>query len=374
MKKLLYVGVDVHKNSIDITLAEEGTGEVRHYGKISGAVGALDTVIRKLTATGHQPCFAYEAGPGGFCVYRHLQKQGLACMVVAPSLIPKQAGNKIKTDRRDSIMLARLFRAGELTSIRVPDEEDEAVRDLFRSRGDAKGVERKTRQQLQAFLLRNGKVFPGRTTWSKTHYKWLSELSLESPIQQIVLQEYVDGEKQAGDRVKRISDQIVNAIPTWKRAQEVKVYQAFRGVSLLTAVGIAAEVGDMQRFKGAKHFMAFLGLVPSEHSSGASVRRGGITKAGNSNVRRLLIEAAWSYRLKARKSPLLLKRQQNLPDDVLALSWKAQLRLCGRYQRLSAKGKCKQKVVASVARELAGFLWAVGKCVVPVVNTEYCHC
>lgn len=373
MKKILYVGMDVHKNSIDIALAEEGTAEVRHYGKISGAPGTLDLVIRKLMATGLQPCFAYEAGPGGFCVYRHLQKQGLACMVAAPSLIPRQAGNKIKTDRRDSIMLARLFRAGELTSIRIPDEEDEAVRDLFRSRGDAKGIERKARQQLQSFLLRIGKIYPGRTTWSKMHHRWLAEISLDSPVQQIVLQEYIDAEKSAGDRVKRLSEQIANAVPTWKRAQEVKIYQAFRGVSLLTAVGIAAEVGDMQRFKAAKNFMAFLGLVPSENSSGASVRRGSITKTGNSNVRRLLIEAAWSYRLKARKTLPLVRRQLGLPDEVVALSWKAQLRLCGRFQRLSAKGKCKQKVITSVARELAGFLWAVGRNVVPVLNEEYCH-
>lgn len=368
MKKILYVGMDVHKDSINIALAEEGMGEIRHYGKILGTVSALDSVIRKLMATGCQPCFAYEAGPTGYCIYRHLQKQGFACIVVAPSLIPKNSGNRIKTDQRDAMMLARLFRAGELTSIRVPDEEDEAMRDLFRSRGDAKGIERKARQQLQAFLLRIGRIFPGRTTWSKMHYRWLSELSLDNPIQQVVLQEYIDAERQAGERVKRLSDQIVSAAYNWKRGQEVKSYQAFRGVSLLTAFGIAAEVGDMQRFNGAKHFMAFLGLVPSENSSGATVRRGGITKTGNSHVRRLLIEAAWSYRLKARKTHALLKRQQDLPDAVLTLSWKAQLRLCGRYQRLSSKGKCIQKVITSVARELAGFLWAAGRCIDPVLN------
>ena len=372
MKKILYVGMDVHKNSIDIALAEEGAGEVRHYGKVSGAVASLDPVIRRLLATGHQPCFVYEAGPGGFCVYRHLQKQGLACVVVAPSMIPRQAGNRIKTDRRDAIMLARLFRAGELTSIRVPDEEDEAVRDLFRARGDAKGMERKARQQLSAFLLRIGKIFPGRTTWSKTHYKWLAELNVGSPIQQIVLQEYVDAERQAGERVKRLSDQIVKAVPTWKRAREVGAYQSFRGISLLTAVGIAAEIGDMHRFKGAPQLMAYLGLVPSENSSGGSVRRGRITKTGNSHVRRLLVEAAWSYRLKARKTSCLLKRQKDLPENVTELSWKAQVRLCGRYQRLVAKGKCKQQVVASVARELAGFIWAVGRNVDTTLNEEHC--
>lgn len=224
------------------------------------------------------------------------------------------------------------------------------------------------------FLLWIGIIYPGRTAWSKMHYRWLAELNLDSPARQIVLQEYVDGVRQAGERVKRLSDQIVKVVPTWKRAQEVNNYQAFRGISLLAAVGIAAEVGDMKRFKGAKHFMAYLGLIPSENSSGSSVRRGRIAKTGNSNVRRLLVESAWAYRLKPRKTPPLLKRQQDFPDVVTELSWKAQLRLCGRYQRLCAKGKCKQKVVASIARELAGFIWAVGRNVDPVASEEYFYC
>ena len=353
--------MDVHSESIDIGLADEGTTEARHYGKVPGDLKSMDNVIRKLRATGSQPCFAYEAGPGGYGLYRHIQSQGLACFVIAPALIPRQAGNKIKTDRRDAVRLARLFRAGELTFIQVPDEEDEAMRDLFRARSDAKGMQHRARQQLQSFLLRQGKNFPGRTNWSKTHYRWLADLSLDSPLQQIVLQEYQDAEKQAGERIQRLSDQLFQAVPAWKRAQEVKTYQAFRGISLLTAVGIAAEIGDMNRFKNAKHFMGYLGLVPSESSSGSVVRRGGITKTGNSHARRLLIESAWSYRLKARKTNFLLKRQEVLPDEIKRMSWAAQLRLCGKYRRLSAKGKSRQKIVTSIARELSGFIWAAGR-------------
>lgn len=360
MKKVLFVGLDVHKNSINVAIAEDG-GETRHYGKIAGELKALDALARKLLSTGHEPCFAYEAGPGGFHVYRHLQKHGLACIVAAPSLIPKKAGDRIKTDQRDAMLLARLFRAGELTSIHVPDEEDEAMRDMFRARGDAKGVQRKSRQQLQAFLLRHGFIFQGSTNWSKMHYRWLNDLNVESHIRQIVLQEYLDAEKEAAERVQRITQQIVQAVPDWKRLHEVNAYKAFRGVSLLSAVGVAAEIGDMERFKNAKRLMAFVGLVPSERSSGASVRRGSITKTGNTHVRRLLVESAWSYRLKARKTGELLKRQADAPAAVQELSWKAQLRLCGRYQRLCAKGKRKQNVVVSIARELSGFIWAAGK-------------
>ena len=360
MKKVLFVGMDVHKNSINVAIAEEG-GETRHYGKIPGELKALDTLVRKLVSTGHEPCFAYEAGPGGFHVYRHLQKHGLACIVAAPSLIPKKAGDRIKTDQRDAMSLARLFRAGELTPIHVPDEEDEAMRDMFRARGDAKGVQRKSRQQLQAFLLRHGFVFHGATNWSKMHYRWLNDLNVGSHIRQIVLQEYVDAEREAGERAQRITQHITQAASDWKRRHEVNAYKSFRGVSLLTAVGIAAEVGDMDRFKNAKRFMAFVGLVPSEHSSGASVRRGPITKTGNTNVRRLFVESAWSYRLKARKTGELLKRQVDAPAAVRELSWKAQLRLCSRYQRLCGKGKRKQNVIVSIARELSGFIWAAGK-------------
>jgi len=363
MKRILFVGMDVHKNSISVGLAEEGSGEARFYGQIPAKLEAIDVVTRKLASRGNELRFAYEAGPGGFCIQRHLQSKDLHCIVAAPSLIPKKAGDRIKTDRRDAVNLARLFRAGELTAIGIPDEADEAMRDLFRSRSDAKVAQRRSRQQMQAFLLRHGVVYQGTTNWSKMHYRWLHDANMGEPLKQIVLQEYIDAERQAAERVERISQQISLALPDWRRFHEVCAYQAFRGVSWLTAVGVAAEIGDMGRFNNAKYLMAFVGLVPSERSSGDSVRRGGITKTGNTHVRRLLVESAWSYRLQARKTSLLLKRQADAPEVVRELSWKAQLRLCGKYRRLRAKGKSKQHVVTSVARELTGFLWEAGRVV-----------
>ena len=362
MMKVLYVGMDVHKDSIDIALADaDPTVEARVFGRIGGDMASLDKAIRKLKSTGCEPCFAYEAGPGGYHVYRHLQSHGLACIVVAPSLIPKRAGDKIKTDRRDSLMLARLFRAGELTSVHVPDEEDEAMRDLIRARNDAKSAETKARQRLLAFLLRYGIRYPGKTHWRPAHLRWLAELTMPLPVQQIVLQEYVDAVKEATNRVARLLNQICEVLPQWKRAPVVKAYQALRGVALLTAVSVAAEIGDMNRFESPKHLMAYLGLVPSEHSSGGTIRRGGITKTGNNLVRRLLVESAWSYRLVARKTSHLLKRQQDLTPEICDIAWKAQLRLCGRYRKLFSKGKAKQVIVTTIARELSGFMWAIGR-------------
>ena len=362
MKKILYVGMDVHKDSINIALADaDPTVEARVFGRIGGDMTSLDKAIRKLISTGCEPCFAYEAGPGGYHVYRHLQSQGLACIVVAPSLIPKRAGNKVKTDRRDSLMLARLFRAGELTSIHVPDEEDEAMRDLIRARNDAKSAETKAKQRLLAFLLRHGIRYSGKTQWRPAHMRWLAELTMPLPVQQIVLQEYVDAVKENTERVRRLLEQISEVLPQWKRAPVVKAYQALRGVALLTAVSVAAEIGDMSRFENPKHLMAYLGLVPSEHSSGGTTRRGGITKTGNNLVRRLLVESAWCYRLMARKTSILLKRQQELAPDICDIAWKAQLRLCGRYRKLLAKGKATQLIVTTIARELSGFIWAIGR-------------
>jgi len=366
-KSVLYVGLDVHKMSMNVAIAEPGAaGEIRYYGQIGGDLTALDQVTRKLQAKGAELRFVYEAGPCGYQVYRHLTAQGHHCLVAAPSLIPRRPGDRIKCDRRDALTLARLLRAGELTPVKVPDEDDEAMRDLTRAREDAVSVERRAKQRTGAFLLRHGRRYPGKTTWGRGHWRWLLQQVMEHPAQQIVLQEYLDAVRQASDRVQRLYGQIQELLPQWRRAPFVAAYQALRGVSLIVAATVVAEIGDLSRFTNPKELMAYLGLVPSEHSSGATVRRGRITKTGNGHARRVLVEAAWAYRLRARVTQPLLKRQEGLPESIRQLAWKAQLRLCARYRRLLARGKHKNTIVTAIARELAAFLWAIGQAVEPV--------
>jgi transposase len=366
-KSVLYVGLDVHKMSVDVALAEAGTGaEVRYYGRIGGDLEALDKVTRKLKAQGAELRFAYEAGPCGYQVYRHLTAQGYSCLVAAPALIPRRPGDRVKNDRRDALALARLLRAGELTPVKVPDADDEAMRDLTRAREDAISVERRAKQRTAALLLRHGRRYPGKTTWGRGYWSWLLQQVMDHPAQQIVLQEYLDAVREAGARVERLTGQIRELLPGWRRAPWVAAYQALRGVSLIVAATVVAEVGDLSRFDNPKELMAYLGLVPSEHSSGASVRRGRITKTGNGHARRVLVEAAWAYRLRARVTRPLLQRQEGLPENVRQLAWKAQLRLCARYRRFLARGKSKQTIVTAIARELAAFIWAIGRAVEPV--------
>jgi transposase len=355
-----FIGMDVHKNSIEIALAEQGRkGELRSYGKIDGTLSALDKVVRKLVSKGVRLHFVYEAGPCGYEIYRHLTAQGLDCKVVAPSRVPKQSGERIKNDRRDARKLARLHRAGELTAVYVPLAEDEAIRDLTRAREDAKSDQKKNKQRLLAFLLRHGQRFSGRTPWSQAHMRWLSDIKMPHCAQQIVLQEYIDAVSQCSQRVNRLTEQIQQLLPQWRLFAIVKALQALRGVSLIVSATTVAEIGDFNRFQNPAELMSYLGLVPSEHSSGEKTSRGSITKSGNRHVRRVLVEAAWSYRLRARISRDILKRQEGLPQKVCQIAWKAQLRLCSRYQRLWAKGKTKQLIVTAIARELCAFMWAI---------------
>ncbi|ACD94167.1 IS110 family RNA-guided transposase [Trichlorobacter lovleyi] len=367
-KCITYVGLDVHKNSIDVALADEGRDkEVRYYGTIDGSLDALDKVLRKLVSRGTELRFVYEAGPCGYDIYRHLTRKGFDCIVVAPSLIPKKSGSRIKNDRRDAEMLARLHRAGELTPVYVPRIEDEAMRDLCRARIDAKNAERKARQQLNAFLLRSGFRYSGKTLWSLAHWRWISDIHMTHSAQQITLQEYVDAVRSNTERVDRITEQICLLAAEWRLGPVVEALQALRGVSLVVASTTVAELGDLSRFDNPRHLMAYLGLVPSEHSSGESTQRGGITKTGNGHARRMLVEAAWSYRLPARVSRRLRDRQQNLPQAVWEIAWKAQLRLCARYKRLVTKGKQAQVVITAIARELSAFMWAIAQAV-PVAS------
>lgn len=354
-----FIGLDVHKNSISLAIASNGEDEVRLYGTIRNTLDAMDKVIRKLVSTGEQLRFVYEAGPCGFVLCRHLTKNGFNCVVAAPSMIPRKSGDRIKNDTRDAISLARLLRAGELIAIYVPDLEDEAIRDLSRARNDARIAARKAKQRLDGFLLRNDFIYNGKKKWIKAHFSWLAQLKMKHPAQQIAFQEYIDAINECTDRIARIDEQILKAADEWRWAPTVKALQALRGVSLLTAVNMVAEIGDFSRFQNPKELMAFLGLVPSEHSSGDRTRRGGITKTGNSHARRICVESAWAYRYQARITQLLLKRHNGLERDILQIAWKAQLRLCTRFRRLRARGKAIQVVVVAIARELVAFMWAI---------------
>lgn len=359
-KSIMYVGLDVHKNSIEVAFADAvRDSEVRSYGKIDGSLAALDKVIRKLEAKASELHFAYEAGPCGYEIYRHLSRHGYNCIVVAPSLIPRQSGKRIKTDRRDAQMLARLHRAGELTSVYVPALDDEAMRDLTRAREDAKSVERKAKQRILAFLLRHGYRYAGKTPWSRAHFRWLSTLRFPHPAQHAVLQESLDALAECTERVDRLTGQIQQLLPEWRLYPVAEALQTLRGVSLVVATTTLAELGDLKRFTSPVELMSYLGLVPSEHSSGEKAKRGSITKTGNGHVRRVLVEAAWAYRLPARISAKLHVRQEGIPQKICAISWQAQLRLCHRYKRMLANGKAHPLIITAIARELCGFMWAI---------------
>ncbi len=298
MKKLsMHVGLDVHKDSIEISTAEQGReGEVRRFGQVGGDLTALDKAVHKLHSAGRKLQFVYEAGPCGYTIYRHLTGKGFDCKVVAPSLTPRKPGDQVKTDRRDANTLTRLDRAGELTYIHVPSPEDEAMRDLVRAREDAKRAETRARQQLLALLLRNGITYAGKTAWTPAHERWIARLKLPLSAQQIAFQEYVQAITEAAERVERVTQQIQELLPQWKWAPVVDALQALRGVALLTAVITVSEIGDISRFGSPRQLMSYLGLTPSEHSSGPRRRVGEITKAGNSHVRRVLVESAWARR------------------------------------------------------------------------------
>jgi transposase len=358
-KRVHYIGLDVHKETIAVAIAPGGDTEVRNYGIIGGTLDALDKLIKKLQQPGIELEFVYEAGPCGYVIYRHLKKKGLHCEVVAPSLIPKKASDRVKTDRRDAQQLARLYRAGELTAIHVPDETDEAVRDLVRARNSAVTDQRKARQRLKGFLLRLGFRYTGKSSWNDAHQRYLARLTMPRPEQQIVFQEYIEAISVETERLERLTRAMENALPGWKGEPVVRALMSLRGVQVIVAMTLAAEAGDLSRFDDPRQLMAYFGLVPSEHTSSDKRRQGGITKCGNGACRRVLIEAAWQYRLAPKVSPQLRQRQEQQSKAVRDISWKAQQRLHQRYKVLSGYRKKSGVIVTAVARELVGFVWAI---------------
>jgi transposase len=286
-------------------------------------------------------------------------------MVVSPSMTPRRAGDRVKTDRRDCLMLARLARAGELEPIYVPDAKDEAMRDLVRTREDAVSMQRQARQRLQALLLRNEIRYVGKTAWSAAHRRWIAGLKLPDAAQRIAFEEYVTAIEEAGARLQRLGEAIGAQLEHWRWRPLVCALQALRGISAIHAVRIVAELGDLTRFVSPRKLMGYLGMIPSEDSSGSRRRQGSITKAGNSSARRALVEAAHAYAHPARVSWVIARRQTGLSKSVTDLAWRAQLRLCARFRRLAARGLNRNKIVVAIARELSGFVWAIGQSVKP---------
>jgi transposase len=356
-----YVGLDVHKERIAVSVADSDGGEVRYVGEIPNTPEAVAKLVRQLRKDGATPSFCYEAGPCGYGLHRQLRELGQDCQVIAPSLIPKKAGDRVKTDRRDSLSLARLHRAGELTAVWVPDGGQEALRDLTRAREDMKALQREAKQRLMAFLLRHGKSYGGKSNWTQAYFRWMETVKFAHAVQQIVFQEYIDTVRAMTKRVEALDGQIKSAADESVFRPVIEGLMALRGVNQLTATTLMAELGDLRRFESAPQLMGYLGVVPSEHSTGNSKSRGGITKSGNSHVRRVLVEAAWTYRFPARKTATLQRRAERTPELVQEIAWSAQKRLCGRYRRLEGKGKLKVQVCVAIARELAGFIWAIGQ-------------
>lgn len=360
-KSIVYVGMDVHKDSITIAVAHEGREPAEKWKTIPYDGGQLRKALKSLAKNGRVLRVCYEAGPTGFGLHRTLRKAGIDCIVVAPSLVPGKPGDRVKTDRRDARKLAHFLRSGDLTEVHVPDEAAEAIRDLERARDDAKRAERVARHQLEKFLLRHDRHWEG-TTWTVKHRDWIRSQKFIYPAQQRVLVDYLTTVEDLTNRVVKLTADLEELVGETALAPLVKAIQAFRGMSFVSAVTIAAEVGgDLQRFASAGQFMSYVGLTPSEDSTGKRRRQGAITRCGNGHMRRILVEAAWHYRHPPAMSRELRRRNEGVTEGVRRIAWEAQKRLNKRLYHLIHAGKSSQKAVVALARELAGFIWSLGQ-------------
>jgi transposase len=361
MRTVRFMGLDVHAETIAVAVAEPD-GEVRSLGQIPNRPESIRKLVKKLgPAETLRVC--YEAGPTGYVIYWQLTTMGVRCEVVAPTLVPTKAGDRVKTDRRDAEKLARSYRAGDLTAVWVPDAAHEALRDLVRAREAAKKDQLRARHRLGKFLLRHGRrPSAGMAAWSQRHLAWIRQVPFDQPAQEATRLDYLHEVEHGAARIARLEHAINEAVttaPPHMRAV-IEALQALRGVAQLSAVTIVAEVGELSRFARAPQLMGYSGLGACEDSSGARTRRGGITKTGNAHLRRIVVEAAWSYRHRPAVGSALRQRQTTVSDEVKAIGWKAQLRLHARYRKLLGRGKCQQQVVTAVGRELLGFIWAIG--------------
>jgi transposase len=358
-----FVGFDTSKlrNAIAIADGVRG-GEVRFLGEIENSAAATAKLVRKLAAKYRRLTFCYEAGPTGYGLYRQIKSLGHECVVVAPSLIPRKPGDRVKTNRRDAMSLARQLRAGELTAVWVPDRGHEAMRDLTRARETVVMDLRSKRQQVSALLLRQGRSYPAtKKTWTKAHMNWLVSQKFDYVEQRLVFEEMMLAIRQAQERLTRLEEAIRAAVADWSLAEVVTALMAMRGMDLISAATFLAEIGDLSRFQTPHQLMAYLGLVPSEESTGDTIKRGSITKAGNRRARRMLLECAWSYQHPARVGRAKQHKIDAAPPAVREIAWKAQCRLNRRYRALTRRGKLKTVAITAVARELAGFIWAIGR-------------
>jgi transposase len=361
MSNVRFIGLDVHAETIAVAVAEPD-GEVRSLGVIPNRSESIRKLVKKLgPAAPLRVC--YEAGPTGYVVYWQLSALGVTCEVVAPTLVPVKAGDRVKTDRRDAMKLARSYRAGDLTPVWVPDAAHEALRDLVRAREAAKKDQLRSRHRLGKFLLRHGRRPPtAMNPWTQTHLTWVKTVHFEQPAQEATLLDYVHEVEHVADRIERLEraiDEAIKTAPARMRAV-IEALQALRGIAQVSAVTIVAEIGELSRFTKPRQLMGYSGAVASEDSTGERIRRGGITKTGNAHLRRVVIEAAWAYRYRPAVGATLRKRQASASEEVKAIAWKAQHRLHARYRHLTGRGKCKQETVTAVGRELLGFIWAIG--------------
>ena len=361
MSNVRFIGLDVHAETIAVAVAEPD-GEVRALGVIPNRSESIRKLVKKL-GPASQLRVCYEAGPTGYTVYWELTALGVKCEVVAPTLVPVKAGDRVKTDRRDALKLARSYRAGDLTAVWVPDAEHEALRDLVRAREAAKKDQLRARHRLSKFLLRHGRRPPtAMNPWTQAHLTWVKTVHFAHAAQEATLLDYLHEVEHVADRIERLERAIDEAVKTAPERMRVVIdaLQALRGIALVTAVTIVAEVGELSRFAKPRQLMGYSGAVASEDSTGTRIRRGGITKTGNAHLRRVVIEAAWAYRYRPAVGATLRKRQAAASEEVKAIAWKAQHRLHARYRHLTARGKCKQETVTAVGRELLGFIWAIG--------------